>query len=113
MAEVSQSSKAAQLSTFICTSLSTFSSTPTPADAATMAAQAAPYAALTGGAAHRIATARTVLQDHYQRCPRGQQGDCVMVTAMPMREHVGGGWDFAWVGEYVSRQGRTVPIPAT
>ncbi|WP_127357507.1 hypothetical protein [Actinacidiphila soli] len=64
-----------------------------------MAAQAAPYAALTGGAAHRIATARTVPQDHYQRCPHGQQGDCVMVTAMPMRQHVEGGWDFAWVGD--------------
>jgi hypothetical protein len=32
-----------------------------PAEAATMAAQTAPYAALTGGAAHGIATARTVL----------------------------------------------------
>jgi hypothetical protein len=64
-----------------------------------MAAQAAPYAALTGGATHRITTARTVLHDHYQECPHGQQGDCVMVTAVPMSEPVGGDWDFARVGD--------------
>ncbi|MFI1203530.1 PP2C family protein-serine/threonine phosphatase [Streptomyces sp. NPDC020883] len=78
------------------------------ADAAAMATQVAPYAALTGGAAHGISRARTTLQDHYQGCPRGQEGDCVMVTAVPMAERVGGGWDFAWVGDcraYVVQSG--------
>lgn len=79
-----------------------------PADAAIMAAQAAPYAALTGGAACGIARARSVLKDYYRGCPRGQEGDCVMVTAVPMSERVGGGWDFAWVGDcraYVLQSG--------
>ena len=80
-----------------------------PADAAAMAVRAAPRAAVTGGAARGIAAARAVLQDFYQHCPRGQEGDCVMVTAVPMADRLGGGWDFAWVGDcraYVVQNGQ-------
>ncbi|MCX4515902.1 protein phosphatase 2C domain-containing protein [Streptomyces sp. NBC_01619] len=79
-----------------------------PALAADMAVMAAPYAAVTGGAARGIAAARATLKDYYRGAPPSQVGDCVMVTAAPMPERVGGGWDFAWVGDcraYVLQRG--------
>ncbi|MEU4095956.1 protein phosphatase 2C domain-containing protein [Streptomyces sp. NPDC026673] len=79
-----------------------------PADAAALAAGAAPYAALSGGAACGIAAARAALQDYYDGCPRGQEGDCVMVCAVPMSQRHGGGFDVAWVGDcraYVVQDG--------
>ncbi|QKV90378.1 protein phosphatase 2C domain-containing protein [Streptomyces sp. NA02950] len=78
-----------------------------PADAAATAADLAPFAAASGGAAYGLAAARSELQDFYRGCPSGQEGDCVMVTAVPMP--TSGGWDFAWVGDcraYVVQHGQ-------
>src|SRR5437879_5173139 len=52
-------------------------------DAALMAVRAATEAATAGGAAYGIAAARATLQDYYRHCPRGREGDCVMVVAVP------------------------------
>jgi protein phosphatase len=79
-----------------------------PEDAARLAAHHAARAALTGGAACGIAAARTALQYEYDGAPRGQEGDCVMVCAVPLPEEVGGGFDVAWVGDcraYVVQNG--------
>ncbi|MFB8026902.1 MULTISPECIES: PP2C family protein-serine/threonine phosphatase [unclassified Streptomyces] len=70
-----------------------------PAYAAKLAAATAAQATTTGGAFRGITTARGALQDEYEGAPRGQSGDCVMVTAMPFSDHAGGGFDIAWVGD--------------
>ncbi|MEU2462111.1 protein phosphatase 2C domain-containing protein [Streptomyces sp. NPDC012473] len=70
-----------------------------PAHAAQTAAEIAAHAAAAGGALHGIATARRELQYEYEGAPRGQEGDCVMVTAVPFPEDAGGGFDIAWVGD--------------
>ncbi|MFF4248981.1 PP2C family protein-serine/threonine phosphatase [Streptomyces sp. NPDC001822] len=70
-----------------------------PAYAAQLAAATAAQVTTTGGAFRGIATARGVLQDEYEGAPRGQSGDCVMVTAVPFPDHAGGGFDIAWVGD--------------
>ncbi|WP_329046922.1 MULTISPECIES: PP2C family protein-serine/threonine phosphatase [unclassified Streptomyces] len=71
----------------------------TPAHAAQDAAEIASCAAAVGGAAYGIAAARRALQYEYEGAPRGQEGDCVMVTAVPFPEDAGGGFDIAWVGD--------------
>lgn len=79
------------------------------ADAAELAAETAAYTAATGGAVCGILAARTALQQYYDGYPRGQRGNCVMVTAAPMSEDAGGGWDIAWVGDcraYTLQDGR-------
>ncbi|MET7621965.1 protein phosphatase 2C domain-containing protein [Streptomyces sp. NPDC005408] len=79
-----------------------------PADAARTAAAVAAHVASISGAAAGIAAARAELQDLYAGAPRGQEGDCVMVAAVPMAERVGGGFDIAWVGDcraYVAQNG--------
>jgi hypothetical protein len=70
-----------------------------PAYAAQLAARRAARAATTGGAAYGIAAARAGLQYEYDGAPRGQEGDCVMVTAVPMADHTDAGLDIAWVGD--------------
>ncbi|WP_331730900.1 protein phosphatase 2C domain-containing protein [Streptomyces sp. NBC_01174] len=70
-----------------------------PAYAAQRAAAAAARAATAGGAFRGIATACRVLQDEYEGAPRGQSGDCVMVTAVPFPDNTGGGFDIAWIGD--------------
>lgn len=67
--------------------------------AAELAARTAARAALRGGAAAGITAARAALQYEYDGAPRGQEGDCVIVTAVPMSARVGSGWDIAWVGD--------------
>jgi protein phosphatase len=84
-----------------------------PAYAAELAARSAARAATTGGAAYGIAAARAALKYEYDGAPRGQEGDCVMVTAVPMADHAGAGFDFAWVGDcraYVVQAGTLLQV---
>jgi serine/threonine protein phosphatase PrpC len=84
-----------------------------PADAAHRSAPLAAHVATIRGAAAGILAARADLNHFYEGAPRGQSGDCVMVTACEMSESVGGGFDVAWAGDcraYVLQDGALVQV---
>lgn len=84
-----------------------------PADAARRAAPLAAHVASVKGAAAGILAARADLNDYYEGAPRGQSGDCVMVTAVEMPDRAGGGLDIAWVGDcraYVLQDGALIQV---
>lgn len=77
------------------------------AEAAQRAVLVAARRAPEGGAAAGVLRARAHLKYFYDGAPRGQEGDCVMVVAVPLN-HAAGGLDVAWVGDcrvYVVQDG--------
>ncbi|MEU6680852.1 hypothetical protein [Streptomyces sp. NPDC046925] len=84
-----------------------------PADAAQRSAPIAAHVGTIRGAAAGILAARADLHHFYEGAPRGQSGDCVIVTACEMSDRVGGGFDVAWVGDcraYVVQNGALVQV---